>query len=133
MNITHPGYHCSRCQPRSSLEQLEKRAVQLGDDPETGMFAAWRKMQQDIKAESGYDGKREQCIRTLCEHGGYRKAALKLHPDRNQGKPEEERQQLQNTLVFLGACKELQDDSGQPLTLDDAADREKHCKDQVVV
>lgn len=118
------------CPTLSSLDQLEKMAVAFGDDPKTGMFAQWRKMQEKIREENGFDGERAQCIRTLCEYGGWKKASLKLHPDKLVNKPEDERTMLSNIFKFLSKCKTDQlDDEGKALTLDKAEDRETHCSE----
>merc|ERR1719440_2337009 len=36
------------CKALSDVNYLETKAIELGDDPENGMFAQWRKMQQQI-------------------------------------------------------------------------------------
>jgi len=88
------------CKAMSDVEYLEKKAVQLGDTAQGGLFAQWRTMQEQIKKATGYDGKMAQCVSTLCEYGGFRKASLKLHPDRvkNMEISADEKLIFENTL-----------------------------------
>lgn len=121
------------CKQVSDINYLEEKAIELGDDPETGMFAQWRKMQQEISEKTGFDGKKAQCINTLCKYGGYRKASMKLHPDRlvRMNIPAEEKLLLKNTFVFLNSCKtEYTGADGEELTLNSSEERDSVCKAQ---
>lgn len=127
MPVTSPG----SCQKVSSIEWLEEKAVQFGDDPEKGIFAQWRKMQKEIQEKTGFDGKQVQCVVTLCKYGGYKKASMKLHPDRlvRANISDEERLLLQNTFTFLGNCKtEYKGMDGGELKLDSAEERDVVCE-----
>eukprot|EP00929_Paragymnodinium_shiwhaense_P013107 TRINITY_DN120973_c0_g1_i1.p1 TRINITY_DN120973_c0_g1~~TRINITY_DN120973_c0_g1_i1.p1 ORF type:complete len:524 (+),score=92.88 TRINITY_DN120973_c0_g1_i1:32-1573(+) len=123
--VVVPVSSASTCKAFSNVEWLEKLAVQFGDDPDKGMFAQWRKMQADIRQQSGFDGKKLQCVKTLCEYGGFRRAGLKLHPDRVKFKKditEEEKDRLTNLFSFLSGCKQ-----DYELQLDDKEEREAAC------
>jgi len=120
------------CQAISNVKYLEEKAVQFGDDPEEGFFAQWRKMQEQIKEETGYDGKMAQCVSTLCKYDGFRKAGLKLHPDRINSMAHisaDEKLILENTFKFLVSCKtDYKGADGDELTMNSAEERELICK-----
>jgi len=118
------------CQKVSNISYLEAKAVEFSDRPEEGLFAQWRKMQEQTRSKTGFDGKKEQCLRTLCEYGGFRMAALKLHPDRimHQDMPDDDNQRLANLFTFLSSCKaQYTGADGGELTLNDKGERESSC------
>jgi len=125
-----PVASADMCRSISNVSWLEQTAVSLGDDPETGLFATWRKMQQEIGETTGFDGKKLQCLRTLCEYGGLRAGALKLHPDRVNlmDISDDEKAKLSNTFSFLTACKsDYTGLDGEELTLNKKEEREAIC------
>mmetsp|Transcript_72002 Transcript_72002/g.114150 ORF Transcript_72002/g.114150 Transcript_72002/m.114150 type:complete len:452 (-) Transcript_72002:51-1406(-) len=114
------------CRQISDFKYLEDAAVKLGDDPKEGFFAGWRKMQEEIKKQTGQDGEHDQCIRLLCEFNGYKKASLKFHHDKVDAMDiaEKEKQKLKNTMTFLNRCKDE-----HKLRLDLESEREELCGD----
>merc|ERR1719152_554229 len=100
------------------------------------MFAQWRKLRDQIKKETNYDGERDQCIAMLCKYGGF-KEAKKLHPDmvNRQNYTEEEKLERINMFTFLNNCKakfpdlvdmdisaECEKRAGPPTTVPDSAE-----------
>eukprot|EP00440_Ansanella_granifera_P011023 gb/GFBE01011956.1/.p1 GENE.gb/GFBE01011956.1/~~gb/GFBE01011956.1/.p1 ORF type:complete len:470 (+),score=114.47 gb/GFBE01011956.1/:1-1410(+) len=121
----------SMCKAISNSSWLEEMAVMLDPQDSSGLFQQWRKMQEEIRESTGFDGKRAQCVRTLCEYGGFRRASRKLHPDKlaYAAISEEEKRRLSNLFVFLSSCKaEYTGLDGSELTMNSAADREAICK-----
>jgi len=117
-----PATSAQQCKAFSDVSGLESMAVSLGDDPEEGLFALWRKLQEKIREETGYDGKRAQCVAELCKFGGLRQASFDLNPDRSTELSEEERLELSNLLKFMGECK-----TEYGLELNGASERAAEC------
>lgn len=102
-----PRVFNGQCTKMSDAHWLEEQATLLGDDPNTGIFSQWRKLRDQIKKETNFDGERSQCIAMLCKYGGF-KAARKLHPDmvNRQNFTEEEKLERINMFKFLNNCKD---------------------------
>lgn len=107
------------CQKLSDTSWMEAMSQNAGE--EENLFSAWT-AKNEAKRE------KQKCISTLCKYGGYKRGALKTHPDRLGDVAEEEKEARINDFRFMTSCGErFKGEDKEPLTLNKKEDRDKLC------
>lgn len=119
--ILLPSNSKRKCQAMSNAAKLEEQAKKSGmADDLTDM---WKDAKDRVK-----------CVKMLCNYEGFKRAALKTHPDRvNNMKHlnEKERENLTNEFKFLNSCTtRFKTAEGEPLTLNSPEERNEMCHPQ---